>query len=273
MISWATAGREIKVHLRSSWTYSLIVIFSLFMALILYISGDVVGLGQYSNAAATMMNLMGYFLPLISLVMGAFSLTMEKEDGSWNLLSTYPLSSGAWIAGKFLGNMLVMATITTFAFSIGGIVVYVSQPFASLDTLLILYGYALSLVIFFLAISVVIGVLSRNRWQALTISVTVWLLFVLAWPVLLMSLLHSLSFRAVIDVLQIATFFNPVEFIRIFFTIKLDGGHLFGPLYVDWVRWAQGPASGLYFIGLAAGWLIVLAGISVFLVERGRSRG
>lgn len=273
MILRATILRELKIHFRSAWTYSLIFIFSLFITIILYVSGDVVGIGKYSNTAGTIMNLMGYFLPLITLVIGAFSLTMEKEDGSWLLLSTYPFSSISWITGKIMGNFIVLVTIMTSAFSIGGIVIYALQLSVSTDLILTLYLYALCLMVAFLALSVLIGVLSRNRWQALTICMAIWILFVLAWPTLLMSLLHYLPFRTSLLVLQVATFFNPVEITRIFFTMKMGGGHVFGPQYVDWVSWVQQPFSSLYFIGCMCVWLMITIFVSTFFVERSRYRG
>ena len=72
MISWAVVHRECKLHFRSTWTYTFIVMFSIFTALIMYVSGDVTGLGQYTKTTGTMMNLLAYFLPLLTLVSGAF---------------------------------------------------------------------------------------------------------------------------------------------------------------------------------------------------------
>lgn len=273
MISWPTVRREIKVQFRSAWTLSLAVAYSLFISIILYVSADAAGLGLYTKTTGTLMNLMGYFLPLMTLLMGAFSFTMEKEDGSWMLLSTYPLSSTAWILGKLIGIFVVLMTIMTFAFSVGGILSYVWQPTLTFAAIASLYLYAAGLIALFLVLAVFIGVLSRNRWQALTICVTIWVLFVLAWPILLLSVLHALPYQMSLQLLQIATIINPAEFTRIYFTIQMGGGHIFGPQYVEWVTWAQRPESVIYFIGFFLIWLVLSASASVYLLERSRRHG
>src|SRR5690625_4756896 len=117
MVSWATVQRECKIHFRSSWAYSFIVFFTLFTAAILYLSGNISGLGSYTKTTGTLMNLLAYLLPLMTLVIGAFSLTMEKEEGSWHLLFTYPISSVGWVLGKFIGMLIVLVTILTVSFS------------------------------------------------------------------------------------------------------------------------------------------------------------
>lgn len=273
MVSWATVQRELKVHFRSSWTISFMVFFTLFTAAILYLSGTIVGLGNYTKTTGTLMNLLAYFLPLMTLVIGAFSLTMEKEEGSWGLLFTYPISSIGWVFGKFLGMMIVLVTIFTVTFSVGGLLLTFTHRSIEFKTMGALYLYALCLMVLFLAIAVCIGGLAKNRWQALMGCVGVWVVFVLAWPIILMSTLHQLPFQLAGQILQLATFFNPLEFTRLFFTIKLGGGAVFGPQYVEFVSWVQQPASFFYFIGLAVVWIVVLLGITVFATERSRSRG
>lgn len=273
MVSWATVRKEMKIHFRSVWTYAFAIIFAVFMTAMLYVSSDVLGLGQYTNATGTMMNLIAYFLPLMTLVMGAFSLTMEKEDGSWQLLLTYPVSTLAWIMGKWIGMLIVLVVIVTSAYSVAGLVMIFVSHSLSFQTFVYLYLFGVSLVVLFLAISVVIGVLSATRWQALTVSIAIWFLFVLAWPVLLMATLHSLPFQMTLHVLQWSTMLNPMEFTRLFFTVKMGGGNVFGPQYVDWVSWIQQAESSLYFIGLVLLWLFIVMSIAVIGMERRRRRG
>src|SRR5690606_25379434 len=114
--------KELRIHFRSPWTYAFFLFFAGFTVAILYLFGEAVGIGQYSKATGKMMNLIAFFLPLMALVLGAFSLTMEKEDGSWLLLFTYPISTVEWVFGKFIGMLTVLVTITTGAFSIAGFV-------------------------------------------------------------------------------------------------------------------------------------------------------
>lgn len=273
MISWAVVHRECKLHFRSTWTYTFIVMFSIFTALIMYVSGDVTGLGQYTKTTGTMMNLLAYFLPLLTLVSGAFSLTMEKEEGSWHLLFTYPISATEWVIGKFVGMAFVLLTMLTCAFGSAGLLLFATDRSLDLHTIGMLYLYALCIVLLFLAAAVCIGGLSKNRWQALIGCIGVWVVLVLAWPVLLISILHQLPFYAAMPLLQIATLFNPLEFTRIFFTIQLGGGAVFGTQYAEWVTWLQQPRSAFYFVGLALIWIAIFLSVTILATRRGRYRG
>lgn len=273
MINWATVQRELKIHFRSAWTYSFILLFFLFVSVILYVSGNVAGLGQYTKATGTLMNLLVYFLPLMTLISGAFSLTMEKEDGSWSLLWTYPIRPLSWIMGKFVGMFIVFTTILTCAFALGGLILHFTKATISFHTVGWLYLYAMCIVVLFLAIAVCIGAMANNRWQALTWCVGIWVILILAWPVLLMSILHSLPYYSSLLTLQIATLFNPMEFTRIFFTIQMGGGVVFGPQYINWVEWAQHPASVWVFISLLLLWVGLLLSAAIWMTGRSRSRG
>lgn len=88
-----------------------------------------------------------------------------------------------------------------------------------------------------------------------------------------MASLHSLPFKLSLQVLQVATLLNPLEFTRIFFTIKLGGGHVFGPQYVHWVTWVQQTGSQYYFIGLSLAWMVLLLFLACLLEERKIRRG
>ncbi len=269
-----TMARELKIQFRSSWTFSLAVLFGLFTVMIMYLYGNAaLGIGQYSKVIGTLMNLLSYFIPLMTLIVGSFSFTMEKEDGSWGLLLTYPISSSQWIIGKFVGVFIVLMTIVALSFSVGGGVVFItngSLPFTSIS---MLFLFVFCLVALFLVIAVFIGMVSSHRWQALTISVAVWILFVLAWPLLIMATLHSLHYGVLLQVLQTVTFLNPLEFTRIFFVVKMGGGAVFGPEYVKWVTWIQKPNSTFSFIGLSFVWVFLLLLLSIFLMERSRNHG
>lgn len=273
MISWATVIREMRMHFRSSWTYSFIAFLTLFVGLIMNMYGNMAGIGQYTKATGTLMNLLAFLLPLMALVIGAFSLTMEKEDGTRNLLFTYPISSIEWIAGKVIGLLIVLLTTLTFAFSIGGIIGFVTGFHLEARSILMLFGYSGMLVTLFLAISIVIGTVSKTRWQALTISISVWIVFVLAWPILLMTILHSLPYQTLVQTIEIATLLNPLEFTRIFFMVKLGGGEVLGPEYLKWVVWIKQSYSVIFYIGLSLIWIFIMLLISVIATERSRSIG
>src|SRR5690606_30504657 len=187
------ALREIKTGFRNPWAYSFIILFAAFMLVLLLINsqGYVEG---YSSVTATMLNLILYLLPLMTLMLGSFSLTGEKEDGNWELLSTYPLGTTSYILGKFFGLAVVMFVIIMFGLGVAGSVGLVTGSSFQLQSYVVLSGFATCLMLLFLALAMLIGTLARNRWQALTIAVATWFFLVIAWAPALVALLGMLPY-------------------------------------------------------------------------------
>ena len=90
-------------------------------------------------------------------------------------------------------------------------------------TYLLFLAFSCGLVLLFLTLALFIGSLSRNRWQALTISVTVWFFAVIGWPTLLLSVLGLMPYLWVKPLLVMLTLINPAELVRLFVVIKLEG--------------------------------------------------
>lgn len=175
MSTFHIALREVKIGFRNPWSYSFMVLFTLFSLSLLVINVQYFSQG-YSSTTASMLNLTLYLLPLMTLLLGAFSLTAEKEEGSWQLLSTYPISTLSFVAGKYIGLSTVLLSIVAFGYGITGVVGFMTGKGLAADAFGLFFSFTAGLVLLFLAIALVLGTLARNRWQALTFAVTVWFL-------------------------------------------------------------------------------------------------
>lgn len=266
------AGREIRIGFRNPWAYSFLALFALFMFALLLINqqGYVRG---YSGVTGTMVNLVLYLLPLMTLMLGSFSITGEKEDGGWQLLSTYPLGTGAYLIGKYAGLAVVLLVITAFGFGLAGVVGWVTGSGFSPDTYAVLLGFSVSLALMYLAIAQLIGTLARNRWQALTITAAVWFFTVMAWPAMVIAVLGMLPYMWIKPGVSILTLFNPAELARLLAVVKLGGGSMLGADYTDWVSWIRGPSGTFAYAGICLAWIAVCLGLAGWLWERGRRRG
>ncbi|XID96078.1 ABC transporter permease [Paenibacillaceae bacterium WGS1546] len=266
------AGREIKIGFRNPWSYSFLALFAVFsLSLLLIQSRDAVE--GYSAATGGMLSLILYLLPLMTLFLGAFSLTSEKEDGSWQLLSTYPLSTFSFVAGKYAGLSVVLLAIVAFGYGLMGVVGAAVGTAIRADTYLLFVAFSAGLVLLFLSVAMIVGSLSRNRWQALTIGVALWFFLVIGWSTILIAGLGSLPYPWIKPALVFLTFCNPAELVRLFVVVKLGGGSVLGPEYYEWVGWMQGAGGTAVFLAACAGWIAVFGGIVGWIWERGRSRG
>lgn len=269
---WRIARREIRLGFRNPWSYSFLALFSLF-SLALMLAQAQNTLQGYTHSTGTMINLILYLLPLMTLLLGSFSLTSEKEDGGWQLLATYPLTTFALLAGKYAGLLAVLTVIVCFGYGLAALFgALLGNPFPP-DVLAFFIAFSLLIVVLFLGIAAVIGTLSKNRWQALTIGVGIWFVFIIGWTTILISVLGWLPYLWIKPAIVTLTFLNPAELVRIFMVAKMGGGAIFGPEYAQWIGWIGGPWATPLFIGICAVWVAGTLGIAMALWERGRLNG
>ncbi|MFD0961140.1 ABC transporter permease [Paenibacillus chungangensis] len=265
------ALREIRMGLRNPWSYSFMALFSLFMLSLLLINAQGYAEG-YSGITGTMMNLILYLLPLMALMLGSFSITGEKEEGNGELLSTYPLRTSAFLAGKYAGLIIVMISIVSIGFGLAGSISFLTGQGFSLQAYTLLLALSVSLVLMYTAIALLIGTLASNRWQALTVSVGIWFFTVIAWPALLIAALGMMPYMWIKPAVSALTVLNPAELSRLFIVVKLGGGAVLGPDYYEWVKWVRKPSGTLAFFLAVSLWIGMLTGMSIGLWERRRKR-
>lgn len=269
---WIIALREIKIGFRNPWAYSFMVLFVIFTMVLLLVQSQQ-SIQGYTNATGTMINLILYLLPLMTILLGAFSVTSEKEDGGWQLLSTYPLSSLSYLWGKYTGLAFVLLAIVSFGFGFAGVFGSLLGKTFSVETYRLFIAFSMFLVLLFLGIAVLIGSLSRNRWQALSFGVAVWFFLVLGWPTILISFLGYLPYMFIKPLLIGLIFFNPAELTRLFIVVKMGGGSILGPEYYQWVGWIQQPVGTALFLFVCLMWIVFLMAGSAFVWERRKEHG
>ncbi|WP_166240083.1 ABC transporter permease [Paenibacillus turpanensis] len=272
MSTFQIASREMKLGFRNPWAYSFMALFSLFMVSLLLINSQGYVQG-YSGITGTTLNLILYLLPLMSLLLGSFSLTSEKEDGGWELLSTYPLSTRAFIVGKFMGLAVVLLIIVAAGFGVAGSAGAAAGSGFDAEAFMLLLAFSACIALFFLSIAMLIGTLAKNRWQALTIGVAVWFFLIIGWPPLLVASLGFLPYSFIKPSITILTFLNPAELSRLFTVVKLGGGAILGPEYYEWITWIRRPSGTFGFLAIGVLWIGSVVLLAEMLWERGRSRG
>ncbi|TBL81104.1 ABC transporter permease [Paenibacillus thalictri] len=272
MNTWHIALREVKIGFRNPWAYSFMALFTLFSLSLQLINAQNFTSG-YSSATSNMLNLILYLLPLMTLLIGSFSLTSEKEEGSWQLLSTYPVSTLSYITGKYAGLTAVLLTVISFGYGISSLIGIAAGSSLELNTFVMIFVFSGGLVLLFLAIALWIGTVAGNRWQALTYGVAVWFFAIIGWPTLFIAFLGLLPYLWVKPVLVAFTLCNPAELVRLFVVVKLGGGSALGPEYYEWIKWI-GSSSGTWgFIAICLLWIGAAVGFARWSWERGRYRG
>ena len=114
----------------------------------------------------------------------------------------------------------------------------------------------------------VIGLLSKTRFQALGASLIVWAFMVLFYEFLVMGLSVVVPKQSVLSLLSMSIFLNPVELIRVWSILTLDGASVFGPSLYDLTVWANGFFGQVLFWLTSILWLVVPIIISGIVLKR-----
>lgn len=172
--------KEIRDARRNRWFIVVSVLFGLLSVSLslLGLSGlGTVGIAGFGRTAASLLNLILLIVPLMALLLGAMSITGEKEQGTLMTLLAQPVSVSEVFWGKFLGTAAALTTTLCVGFGLSGLVI---AKYAGLDQIsgyLILVGFTILLGICFLSIGFCVSVFSKRHATAVGTSIFLWFLF------------------------------------------------------------------------------------------------
>jgi Cu-processing system permease protein len=266
--SYVFFRQEWKTSLRQKSFYLFAGLFLLIMVFIFLIQLNIDGLSSFTNITATAFNVLLYSLPLIVMLLGAFSITEEREAGRFALLLTYPFKMISYITGKYFGQFAAHIVVVTFSFGVFSALSFFFKATGSIRGILLLYLFAILVTAAFLAIGMLIGVLSSTRWQAMMIAIALWFILIMIWPMLLIGVLSFLNYATVKPMLLAFTVLNPAELLRIIFVILFDGGSIFGQEYYKIIDFLKGSLSLIYVSIYILIYVMGMLGLSTFLIGR-----
>lgn len=270
MSTFHIARNQLTLILRSKWLLSFGLLFVLLAFFVTYFSqtgGS--GYDGFNRMTASLLNLNLFIIPLISLLMGSLFLAGEKEDSGLHLLLTYPISPKTVLTGKYLGLLVALGAVLTSGYGVSFLAIIFLNSEASISVILKFYLLSFLLAAMFLALSIFIGITSKSRFQALGLSLALWAICVLFYEFLIMGISLFLSNQDIITLLSLSIFFNPVEIIRVWSILALDGASVFGPSLYDMTIWASG-WKGMPLFGLSSAlWLLLPILIANFSIKRG----
>jgi Cu-processing system permease protein len=249
------AREEYRRTLESRWVFGFTALFAVLVLGLSYFGlaqSREVGFQGFARVTLSLMNLVLFIVPLISLLLGVSSLAGGGE--SLTLLLAQPLGRGEALAGKFIGLSAALIVSQALGFGVGGLVVAVQAGADQLPGFLALTALSMTLACLMVAASLLISVIWPDRLRALAAALLLWLLLVVAYDLALLgatTLFRGLPLQAV---LFPALLLNPVDLARVLTTLAVGSGALFGP------------TSAVLMKLFGATWGITL-GIAVLLLE------
>lgn len=174
---WTIAQAEMREALRNKWLWLYAVGFA-GLALALSRAGlsaaGYAGLGGFGRTAASLINALLLFVPLIGLSVGAHSLAADRERGTLLYLLAQPVSRAEIFAGKALGATLAVLTALALGFGLAGLGLGMNSG-GETTIYLALAGYTLLLALVALGLGFIISSLAYKAAAAFGAALILWL--------------------------------------------------------------------------------------------------
>ncbi|WP_270813133.1 hypothetical protein [Exiguobacterium sp. CinTr1] len=222
-----------------TWTLTLVLLGGLGQAL--PVAAD------YTNVSATLITVLGLLLPLFILLTTAIHWGQEQESKRLNLLSTFTYSKWKFIFIRFSSFLVTQVLVLLLAFFIASLVVV-----QSFTTWIILFAYATGLTMYATALGTLIGLFGRTRIRAMLLAFLTWVVLVLLWPTILVTIVSWLPYGMQVNGMIVALFLNGFDLMRVWASTIVSSSDVFGDVYLHLLNWMHRP------IGYAGVWLSLL---------------
>lgn len=224
------------------------------------------GIGQalpvavdYTNISATLITVLGLLLPLFILLTTALHWGQERESKRLNLLSTFTYPKWKFIFIRFSSFLVTQVLVLLLAFLIASLVV--GQSFT---TWIILFAYATGLTIYATALGTLLGLLGRKRIRAMLLAFLTWVVLVLLWPTILVTIISWLPYGIQVNGMIAALFVNGFDLMRIWASTSVSSPDIFGSVYLQLLTWMNQP------VGSVVVWatLLAMSGLLLWLASK-----
>lgn len=210
------AREEFLSGLRNRW----ILVYSLsYLLLAIAISPfslaglNILGMKAVGKVLSALINISLYLVPLISLITSTVAIVGDRETNYMEWLMSNPVSEKAYLLGKFIGLILSIAVATLLGFGVASWFVILFLPPEDVSKYFLLISVALLLSAVYVAMGLLISVLSRTRYHALGTGFLIWFFTVFVFDLFMMSFLLSILNDPLIA--SLAATLNPIQGIRL----------------------------------------------------------
>jgi Cu-processing system permease protein len=223
------------------------------------------GLGGFGRTAASLINALLLFVPLLGLSVGAGALAGDRERGTLMVLLAQPLNRAEIFFGKAAGAGLAVTAALAVGFGLAAIAL-ASAGNGDANTFLILAGYTALLAVASLGLGFVVSALTRKSATATGAALLLWLGLVFFGDLGLAG--ATLTLGPTPGVLLLMLFANPLQVFKLgaIYSLRatLDTLGAVGQYAV----YRFGPGLPGLLVGLLAGWSVVSFAAAFALFSR-----
>ena len=262
-------GKEIQDSRRNRWFLLFTVVFTglaLGLSTLGFSGLGTFGVAGFGRTVASLINLVVLIAPLMGLLLGAISISGERERGSLLPILAQPVTPTEVLLGKFFGTAAALAAAILFGFGLSGFVIAWRGGFAQLDSYLMLVGLTLLLGLVHLSIGFCLSVLTSKSATTLSLALILWLSIVFLSDLGLIG--TAIVLRLSPEVLLAAVLLNPAQVFKLA-AIQMIQGNL--ELLGAAGRYAA-DVLGVFLLpvlmALLVFWVLIPLGIAIYIFPR-----
>jgi len=250
---------------RLKWIQLLTAAFALLSAAAAYSAGAAVELSGADGFARTTMTLVPVALilvPLAAVVLGVSG--QAAEAGSEAFLFAQPISRGAVLIGRWMGECAALGSAIASGFGIGALVVASGAGRAGLQSFAFFTVASIVLAAIFLSIGAAIAAATDKRLAALGAATFAWFVFVLLYDGIALSVAGWMTGPIGGRVLFVSVFGNPTDLVRIAMLKVAGTANVLGAAGEAWTRFLGGDlrAATITVVALLA-WMVAPLAIGI----------
>ncbi len=264
------ARNELVINIRNKWMIIFAFAFGVLVVCVAYVGMMAEGFSGaqgFTRTTASLLNLVLYIVPLVSLTMGTLSFVGDK--GTTELLFSQPVSRMEVLVSKLVGLFVSVTLSSLMGFSAAGVIVAAAHDTEGLARFVGFVVLSLVLAAVFLSIAGLSAMASKRRSRAFGLALFSWFFFVLLYDLLAIGIALLLSGPSSNLFLLFSLLGNPVDMVRVASLIILGNATIFGPAGAALLRYFGGTSASIGFltIGMLL-WVVTPVMISRSLIRR-----
>ncbi|MEW5728370.1 MAG: ABC transporter permease [Pseudomonadota bacterium] len=184
------ASRELREGIRNKWVLAATAVMAALAVALAFLGTAPVGTVEAAPLEVLVVSLASlaiFLVPLIALLLAFDGIVGEAERGTLLLLLAYPVARWQVVAGKFLGQLSILAFAIGVGFGLAGLAARGDEP--AWAPFLALIGSSVLLGAVFLALGLLLSTAVRQRATAAGAAVALWLLMVVVFDLALLAVL------------------------------------------------------------------------------------
>ncbi len=261
--------KEMRDALRNRWFVFFTVAFAglaLALSILGQSNGNRLQLSGYSRTAASLINLVLLFIPLIGLMMGASNVVGERERGVLNYLLAQPVTHSEVLLGKYLGMAGALFASLSLGFGLAGAALALRGQVSDVGGYILTVILACLLALAMLSLGFAISIATHKTSTALGSALFLWLILVFVGDLGVMG-------TAVVTQLPISTVFflavlNPLQMFKMSSILTIQANlDVLGPAGLYATHEFGGTLQFLLIGGLLL-WIILPLGAALVLFAR-----